>query len=426
MDIHIITMSDSTCLTSRLPQELLDYIIEKLWTDLPTLSSCALVCRAFLPSSQAQFFSVIKLLPPTPSTKAPETRRLFQVLSEAPHLCPYVRNLHIHDGVSGDGVPHAFDSRWVALDTHLPRILQLLHNVQYLSFRALDHDFHWYRLPAELRAAVCDLTERSRLRNLSLDNLGSFPDLKEFSRLVASPVLQTLGLHNVVLPDLAEERGRIVLGQVYLDSLRLAVRDEALEVAMNWLTQGASLSQLRTLSLVAPNSTSYIQRVTETCATSLETFQLALKGEPSGYSANSCSGPLASLRSLRVLRMTFLTTVTNQHIPWITDLLHPSPTPSALSHLTFRIYLSTLNFVASLLPLDPAVWETLDRLLSEERFCALEKVELEINYMNRFAEGIARQYAGAAERGLHRLKARGVLNCAVASMHDPPKAHSPD
>jgi hypothetical protein len=45
----------------RFPQELIDKIIRENDTDLPTLRSCALVCRAFLSSSQAGIFFEIKL-----------------------------------------------------------------------------------------------------------------------------------------------------------------------------------------------------------------------------------------------------------------------------------------------------------------------------------------------------------------------------
>ncbi|KAJ7939742.1 hypothetical protein B0H13DRAFT_2300446 [Mycena leptocephala] len=92
---------DSTSLLSRFPQELIDKIITQNASDKPTLRSCALVCRAFLPFFQACIFSEVELI------HQDETQQLHDILVASPHLGGYVRTLTItNDNGEGPSWPH--------------------------------------------------------------------------------------------------------------------------------------------------------------------------------------------------------------------------------------------------------------------------------------------------------------------------------
>ncbi|EKM53886.1 uncharacterized protein PHACADRAFT_98186, partial [Phanerochaete carnosa HHB-10118-sp] len=50
----------------QLPQELIDQIIDKLCKNIPTLKSCSLTCRRWLPRSSAHLFASYAI-PPLPN-----------------------------------------------------------------------------------------------------------------------------------------------------------------------------------------------------------------------------------------------------------------------------------------------------------------------------------------------------------------------
>ncbi|KAJ7842615.1 hypothetical protein B0H13DRAFT_2365152 [Mycena leptocephala] len=85
---------DSTSLLPRFPQELIDGILKHI-SDEATLRSCAHVCWAFLPTSQASIFSTVELTPRNSRVASSPCERLHSVLRESPHLNGYIRTLKI-------------------------------------------------------------------------------------------------------------------------------------------------------------------------------------------------------------------------------------------------------------------------------------------------------------------------------------------
>jgi hypothetical protein len=110
---------------SRIPQELIDIIVHENDTDSATLRSCALVCRAFLPSAQASIFSEIELIP-----KGGRAEPLHEILVDSPHLRRHVRTLRISDAGIDD---------WTSWCPSFVAVLKLLDAVT--SF-ALASDAH--------------------------------------------------------------------------------------------------------------------------------------------------------------------------------------------------------------------------------------------------------------------------------------------
>ncbi|KAJ7136269.1 hypothetical protein C8R46DRAFT_1322513 [Mycena filopes] len=147
-----------------LPPELLDLIIRENAADSPTLQSCALVCSAFLTSSQACIFSLV-LLKPQEGT----TQRLYDILSRSPHLCAHVRTLHLIDLIEDC-------ETWYPCAVALLYLLNSLKSVVLRGYAGVD----WCNFPQELRGAICALCQRSALRALKVFQLGTFRDLAEF------------------------------------------------------------------------------------------------------------------------------------------------------------------------------------------------------------------------------------------------------
>ncbi|KIM35654.1 hypothetical protein M413DRAFT_32313 [Hebeloma cylindrosporum] len=74
-----------------------DNICDDIWrSKWNFLSSCALVCRSFLPRSQQHLFSQIHLGDNLDRNKRVRgLRRLSRILQESPHIAGYVRELHL-------------------------------------------------------------------------------------------------------------------------------------------------------------------------------------------------------------------------------------------------------------------------------------------------------------------------------------------
>ncbi|KAJ6580709.1 hypothetical protein B0H19DRAFT_483906 [Mycena capillaripes] len=93
-----LTRMNATSHLFLLPPELIDQVIRENDADPPTLRSCALVCRAFLPFAQAGIFSEVELIP----DKASRAEQLHHVLVDSPHLRSHIKTLKISDAGPGD------------------------------------------------------------------------------------------------------------------------------------------------------------------------------------------------------------------------------------------------------------------------------------------------------------------------------------
>lgn len=141
-----------------LPQELIDQIIDHLHDDPPALSSCSLVCNAWLPASRHHFFAKItlKAMAPNVPTSCPQERckRLYWLLIRSPKIIPNVRELEVYEG-SPYHSPHP-DTRsttWVTTERTLPPLLKLLTHLERLDFSATT-TFYWKTLPPTFQHAI--------------------------------------------------------------------------------------------------------------------------------------------------------------------------------------------------------------------------------------------------------------------------------
>ena len=94
---------------SRLPQELQDEIINKLYDEAEALRACALTCRTFFPRAQKLIFSYITVIAGT-SHKSEDylTDRYFiDILVNSPHISDYVRSVKL---VQASGVEAITDA----------------------------------------------------------------------------------------------------------------------------------------------------------------------------------------------------------------------------------------------------------------------------------------------------------------------------
>ncbi|KAJ6537407.1 hypothetical protein DFH09DRAFT_1369151 [Mycena vulgaris] len=402
-----------TSLLSRFPQELIDKVIEENGGDTPTLRSCALVCRSFLPSSQARIFSHIDLI--AQSTPFRYTRQLHLILQDSPHLSTHVRSLRI---VGFDG---AFRS--LIVDPRLVAVLLMLNALTSFDFEMRDIAFQWSTLPNALRVAICELCQRSHLVKLRLFNLGTLA-LHEFTSIIASPALKDLTLMNIEFPALTAAHGAPTLARC-----NLKLQHSSLDAVNGWLAERGGFARLQQLDVLwNPKTTSGVQLILDASSSSLE--ELHLRITAANYSSMAHIPFTSNSPVLRVLLLTFLLRIVDNAtiVPWLVALLQTHQCPSPLSKISIHIYLMTAldpDPVAHPAPLNPPIptpfaidWTPLADVLAARQFPALRRVALDVVSLSAGSDDRLREIVDGAKRGLPDLDTRGVLQCTTQSSAD--------
>jgi hypothetical protein len=239
----------STSLTSLFPQELIDHIIDDSGMDSVTLRSCALVCRAFLRPSQARIFSHLDCVL---SGFDLGFERLYDVLSESPHLIRHITSLRIC---------------FVPVSSDLVEVLNILTHVRDVT---LEH-ISWPSLDPEDATAIRDLCQRSNLSYVRMYEVQGIT-LETVSELFNSPSLTHLSLNLGLSPPQDTSKSALE-SQMRLITLDVNIR-ENLDIFVSWLAQRRSLSSLQRLSIFWTALQQILQRLIDASATSLEVFWL--------------------------------------------------------------------------------------------------------------------------------------------------------
>ncbi|KAJ7916168.1 hypothetical protein B0H13DRAFT_374895 [Mycena leptocephala] len=92
----------------RLPQELIDLILDLNASDKRSLKACSRVARSFRHTSQKHIFSDIRLMPASRywiKSRYLTLQGFSQILSNSPHLALNVRSLTVIEGTGVGSVP---------------------------------------------------------------------------------------------------------------------------------------------------------------------------------------------------------------------------------------------------------------------------------------------------------------------------------
>ncbi|KAJ7604669.1 hypothetical protein DFH06DRAFT_1487431 [Mycena polygramma] len=283
----------------RLPPELIEIIICQNATDRPTLRSCALVCRAFLPSSQAYIFCDVRL------SSQGRADQLHDLLVDSPHLRTYIRSLGIFESSTDRSVPYReVTGFWLAGCPSVAASLGLLNAVTdfTLMFQHRDFNSNWDGLPEELRKPICALCQRSPLTCLRLCSLGTITDPAEFSQLVSSAVLTDLSLSFLALPSLTENKLAPFNRPLPLTRLTLWLNRSTFDGITRRLLETDSLRDLQILDIAWNLRTSCPLSEIISVATSIrELFLIVSSDVPGDHSIHS----LSRLEYLRLLDISF-------------------------------------------------------------------------------------------------------------------------
>lgn len=179
-------MTDIALTTPRLPQELVDHIIDHLHDAPLTLSNCSLTSRTWLPTSRLHIFSKI-VFKASPLYTAPPNelcKRLYHLLTSTPDIISNIRELEICEGSpTGGAASPGCSTTWVATERTLPPLLKMLTNLQRLEFGSRT-TLHWGILPLPLQSAIFYVFGLPSLRYVRLKSW-SFPNFSDLTELLA-------------------------------------------------------------------------------------------------------------------------------------------------------------------------------------------------------------------------------------------------
>jgi len=188
-------------MSTTLPQELIDSIIDYCHDDPPTLKTCALVCKAWLPSSRSHIFQSISLRPPAKPTRNSlfvkrdtDSQRLLRMLRSSPVIAPYIHDLSVCEGMVG--------REWIAQERTLPLLLRMLKKTQRFQLeRSASMQISWIDLPKSLQEAIGGILASPSLVELSLVGLVFDHPTSLHSMLQACQSLRVLQANHLLLRD---------------------------------------------------------------------------------------------------------------------------------------------------------------------------------------------------------------------------------
>ncbi|KAJ6508319.1 hypothetical protein C8R45DRAFT_967042 [Mycena sanguinolenta] len=175
------------------PLELCDLIIQYIDDDVDTLKTCSLVSAAFCQFVQPRIFSRVTLLPPR-HARGRNVCSLFHCLvTQSPHIQPYVRTLVILD----INAPAGRKQPMILEEPTLPPLLQMLPKLEGLHIHARIQWSHLEEKNAALAAAILTALSSSDIKSIYFLGTNGLP----ITYITQSPRLKDLLLNHLELTD---------------------------------------------------------------------------------------------------------------------------------------------------------------------------------------------------------------------------------
>jgi hypothetical protein len=217
----------------KLPQELIDSVIDYFRDEYWTMRMCSLVCRSWLPPCRRHIFRSVVFYAKCSHHATSYSQRLHSMLLNAPHIASYIQELKMYESNM---------EYWIGSDQSLPLVLRSLTNLNKIEFRRLC----WTSLSLDLKQSITSVLELPSLTFIVIED-GSFVDIDHLlSLLEHTRALTRLSLTGIstLNPDplmhkdrgateQEQERSEILHQQSSLVHLRLAMRNYPLFV--RWL-----------------------------------------------------------------------------------------------------------------------------------------------------------------------------------------------
>ncbi|KAK0448922.1 uncharacterized protein EV420DRAFT_833583, partial [Desarmillaria tabescens] len=264
------------------PQEVLDYILDFLHDDAPTLRTCSLVCHALLPCSRYHIYSNVFIVHKGELDEFREQyagqlyhcENLATLLKNYPHVAPLVTRFGIH--------ANSMMSE-ILMEISLVPIIKSLHNLSHVEFVARQYQGFWTDFPVARRKVFLAALRSVPLKTF-ISNGITYQGNKQFRDVftaAANPALKHLSIVTDNGADWTSENYPPIRpppkGLPALESLTMAGAATCSNIAWMFFSQSLyNISSVHHLSLQMyyENNASLVQRLLNAMQGSLEYFIL--------------------------------------------------------------------------------------------------------------------------------------------------------
>ncbi len=266
------------------PQELIDYILDFLHDDVPTLRTCSLVSRAFLPCSRYHIYSSVFIVHVCEldifrekyAGQVYQSKNLAALLEYSPHVAPLVTRFGIH------AMSDRMTDILMDIDSDLSPIISSLKNLSYIEIISRGYQGFWAEFPVStlgvflaalrtvpLKTFICNGIEFEQEQFEDLLTAAANPALKHLSLIGDCGAKHTFEPYPPIRPPLN--------GLPALESL--SIGGDAVSSNIAWLFFHQSLYDIRdirylSLQLSDGTTSSLLQRLLNEMQGTLETFTL--------------------------------------------------------------------------------------------------------------------------------------------------------
>ncbi|PPQ80192.1 hypothetical protein CVT25_003545 [Psilocybe cyanescens] len=389
----------------RLPQELIDHIIDHLYDDPLALANCARVCQAWLPTSRLHLFAKVSLKATSPHNgpAVPQDRckRLHALLARSPQIIPHIKELEICEG---SPLHHTYpnvqsSTTWVTTERTLTALFKMLSHVQRFDFSSTSI-FHWSTLSPTFITALCILFSLPSLTYVRLHSW-VFPDFASLTMLLSHcQNLKAVALssttinsdsgselgHAAVPEDRDDLHAQTPLEVLTLDYVNFAYLEYWL-LGHRPLVDIRTLRELRVAHFLDPH---IINRLLHALGGSLERFHF----KPGCWSVYPFD--LSVNTGLRRLRLTLEDDPTTAAMDWAMTML------SSITESNAVLERVEIEFYAD--PKKMTGWRDLDSLFMQPQFGSLKRVEMGLFAIPTHADFIAvkEEMSGLGSREIAR------------------------
>jgi hypothetical protein len=258
----------------QLPPELIEHIIDYLYWSQKDLQACALVCKAWLPSTRFHLFYKFSCYLGYPKTY-PSYSRLYDIIQKLPHISLYFKEFKCYVDLAKGDLPDRY-----VVKTLLPQLIRSFTNLRMLEI------VHWMDFPSEIKKFVLDILDYPSLIHLETDTF-YFPTLESFTRLIR-PHLKRLDItvsgtkYPLWFDKQSEEESSAVQKRCSLDYLEFSGQKDSF---LDWLLEKQAIIDVSHIRILHAHPSPRLFRLVKSVGSSLE--RLFISGFGHDWSASS-------------------------------------------------------------------------------------------------------------------------------------------
>lgn len=397
----------------RLPQELIESIIDLLSKDISTIRACALACWQFLPACRKHIFGDLVIASPTSNSDA--IRRALAFFTTCPHITPYVTSVRLVDGE----ISTSLSSGWICREQSLPAMLNELSHLKKLSVESTFHPINWTHLPTATQKAFYQFFSSGTITHLALVMIDDFP----MAAIRNLSGLRYLHLRSVSLKFSEDNIPRNECVPPKLRGLTIVDPGRSLSLLAVLLHDpeiaGLDFSSLLQLSVTTcgefnryQEDIALINRLLEWSSDSLSELEL----NPSlifTENSNLSHYPLQldftpNLRTLKLsLEVSDLEGMGgNTSFAWLSHLFYNLPTINVIEKIILKCEIVQGNPFAEF---DNTLWKQMDKVLTREELRCLREVSFLIHPIYSEARRYLPMFSDLLQQELQVLRERNIL-----------------